>query len=202
MKFILIIALKLFPQRSFNSIVLYIAHPSLHQTNILFNNIHSSIPQIEQGTKHLCEADIKIEEIDKAINKLRSGKSPGPDGLTCEFYTFVREDLRELLFKAFFECIQDNCLSSTMKQGLITLIPKPGKDTRQIDNLRPITLLNCDYTILAHIFSDRLKNKLNQVISESQSGFLKDGSIHNNIRLILDILHYHEWIEDDGYILF
>ncbi len=89
-----------------------------------------------------------------------------------------------------------------MKQGLITLIPKPGKDTRHIDYLRPITLLNCDYTILAHIFSDRLKNKLNQVISESQSGFLKGRSIHNNIRLILDILDYHEWIEGDGYILF
>ncbi len=142
--------------------------------NIFFNNIHSSIPQLEQGTKDLCEADIKIEEVDKAINKLCSGKSPG-----------------------FFECIQDNSLSSTMKQGLITLISKPGKDARHIDNLRPISLLNCDYKILAHIFSDRLKNKLNQVISESQSGFLKGRSIHNNIRLILDILDYHEWIEDD-----
>ncbi len=181
---------------------LYSSSFSESDCNIFFNNIHSSIPQLEQETKDLCEADIKIEEVDKAINKLCSGKSPGPDGLTCELYKYFREDLRELLFKAFFECIQDNYLSSTMKQGLITLIPKPGKDTRHIDNLRPITLLNCDYTILAHIFSDRLKNKLNQVISESQSGFLKDGSIHNNIRLILDILDCHEWIEDDGYILF
>ncbi len=166
---------------------LYSSSFSESDCNILFNNIHSSIPQLEQETKDLCEADIKIEEVDKAINKLRSGKSPGSDGLTCEFYTFFREDLRELLFKAFFECIQDNSLSSTMKQGLITLIPKPGKDARQIDNLRPITLLNCDYTILAHIFSDRLKNKLNQVISESQSGFLKGRSIHNNIRLMLHL---------------
>ncbi len=94
---------------------LYSSSFSESDCNIFFNNIHSSIPQLEQETKDLCEADIKIEEVDKAINKLRSGKSPGPDRLTCEFYTFVREDLRELLFKAFFECIQDNCLSSTMK---------------------------------------------------------------------------------------
>ena len=32
----------------------------------------------------------------------------------------------------------------TMRQGLITLLPKPGKDKRCIDNLRPITLLNRD----------------------------------------------------------
>ncbi len=89
-----------------------------------------------------------------------------------------------------------------MKQGLITLIPKPGKDARQIDNLRHITLLNCDYKTLAHIFANRLKEGLDQIISESQSGFMKGRSIHNNIRLVLDILDYHEWIEDDGYILF
>ncbi len=96
---------------------LYSSSFSESDCNIFFKNIHSSIPQLDQETKDLCEADIKIEEVDKAINKLRSGKSPGPDDLTCEFYKYFREDLRELLFKAFFECIQDNCLSSTMKQG-------------------------------------------------------------------------------------
>ncbi len=111
-------------------------------------------------------------------------------------------DLRDLLFQVFLESIHNNALASTMKQGLINLIPKWGKDARQIDNLRPITLLNCDYKTLAHIFANRLKEGLNQIISESQSGFMKGRSIHNNIRLVLDILDYHEWIEDDGYILF
>lgn len=60
--------------------------------------------------------------------------------------------MREQLFRAFLECIQNNSLSSIMKQGLIILISKPGKDARHLDNLRPITLLNCDYKILAHIF--------------------------------------------------
>lgn len=31
------------------------------------------------------------------------------------------------------------------KQGLITLIPKAGKDKRVLDNLKPIALLNTDY---------------------------------------------------------
>lgn len=181
---------------------LYSSFFSVSDCNILFDNIHTSIPQLDQEFKDLCEADIKIEELDKAINKLSSGKSPGPDGLTSEFYKFFREDLRELLFQAFLECIQNNSLSSTMKQGLITLIPKPGKDARHIDNLRPITLLNCDYKILAHIFSSRLKKNIDQIISESQSGFIKGRSIHNNIRLVLDILDYREYIEDEGYILF
>lgn len=170
--------------------------------NNFFDRIYTNIPQIDEHFRDLCEADIKIEELDKAIDKLSSGKSPGPDGLTPEFYKFFREDLRDLLFDVFLECFHNNILASTMKQGLITLIPKPGKDARQIDNLRPITLLNCDYKVLAHIFANRLKEGLDQIISESQSGFMKGRSIHNNIRLVLDILDYHEWIEDDGYILF
>lgn len=43
---------------------------------------------------------------------------------------------------------------------------------------------------------------MTQVISESQSGFVRDRSIHNNIRLVLDILDYGDRIEDDGFILF
>lgn len=32
-----------------------------------------------------------------------------------------------------------------MKQGVIQLIPKPGKDKRLLNYLRSITLLNTDY---------------------------------------------------------
>lgn len=47
-----------------------------------------------------------------------------------------------------------------MKQGLITLIPKPAKDKRYIENLRPITLLHTDYKIFTHVLADRLKDDL------------------------------------------
>lgn len=70
-------------------------------------------------------------------------KAPGEDSLTSNFSEFFWEDLKELLFNALKECIEKNDLMPTMKQGVITLLPKPGKDKRYIDNLRPITLLNC-----------------------------------------------------------
>lgn len=91
------------------------------------------------------EDDLKIEELDIAINRMSKGKSPGLDGLTVEFYIFFWEDIRELLYNAFLECISTGHLSSTMKQGIITLIPKPNKDKLLLDNWRPITLLCIDY---------------------------------------------------------
>ncbi len=44
--------------------------------------------------------------------------------------------------------------------------------------------------------ASRLKTGISQIISVTQSGFLKDRSIHNNIRFIFDL------IEEDGFILF
>jgi len=130
------------------------------------------------------------------------GKSPGQDGLTTNFYKFFWEDLKDLLFKALKECFDFISLLPTMKQGLIILIPKAGKDKRVIDNLRPITLLNVDYKILTSAIANRLKFRLSQVISETQSGFIKGRLIHNNIRLVLDLIDYAHLIKDDGFILF
>ncbi len=78
----------------------------------------------------------------------------------------------------------------------------PDKDPKILDNFRPITLLNTDYKIVTLIYANRLKMFLHKIISESQSGFMKGRSIHNNIRLVFDLLDYRHLIEDDGFILF
>lgn len=102
------------------------------------------------------EEDLKIEEFDKVILKMSTGKSPGLDSLTTEFYRFFWKDIRVMLHEALLECISTGNHSTTMKQGIITLIPKPNKDTLLLDNWRPITLLCNDYKSLAHVFAVRL----------------------------------------------
>jgi len=84
----------------------------------------------------------------------------------------------------------------------VALHPKPDKDMRYMDNFRPITLLNNVYKIFTHIYVIRLKVGINNLINESQSGFLKGRSIHTNIRLVVDLVEYSHLIEDDGFILF
>lgn len=72
---------------------------------------------------------------------------------TACFYKTFWEDLKVLLFNALNECIMKGELMTSMKQGLITLIPKPGKDKRFIINLRPITLLNLDCKLLTGVLA-------------------------------------------------
>lgn len=77
-----------------------------------------------------------------------------------------------------------------------------SKDKRQLDNLKPITLLNTDYKIFSGSIASRLKKRIADIISETQSVFIKGRVIHNNIRLVMDLLDYSDLIDDDGFILF
>lgn len=67
--------------------------------------IKSIIPCIEDSFKDLCESELKIEELDSAVLKMASNKSPGTDGLTANFFQFFWKDVKSLLFKALKECI-------------------------------------------------------------------------------------------------
>ena len=89
-----------------------------------------------------------------------------------------------------------------MTQGLIALIPKPKKDVLLIDNWRPICLLNNDYKILALLLAKRIREVLDSIIDEAQSGFMRNRHISDNVRLVLDLLDYSDLITDHIFILF
>ena len=133
---------------------------------------------------------------------MTSGKSPGIDGLSTEFYSFFWDIIETPLMNMFKECIENNEMSTTMKQGLINLIPKPNKDPLLVENWRPITLLNTDYKLFALVFARRLKKDLSEIISETQTGFVTNRHISNNIRLVLDLIDYSEHIESNAIIVF
>lgn len=81
------------------------------------------------------------------------------------------------LLEVFSESIKNSVLPPTMTQGLIALIPKPKKDVLLIDNWRPICLLNNDYKILALLLAKRIREVLDSIIDEAQSGFMRNRQI-------------------------
>jgi len=46
----------------------------------------------------ICDADLTIEDLDSAVMCLSLDKSPGPDGMTANFYRHFLDLLREFLF--------------------------------------------------------------------------------------------------------
>lgn len=57
--------------------------------------------KVNEDDKKMCDEEIEEEEIDKAIDQLCNGKSPGLDGLPSEFYKVFRNVLMPILHDLF-----------------------------------------------------------------------------------------------------
>jgi hypothetical protein len=84
-------------------------HPRLNQEDI--NHLSRSITQ---------------NEIEAAIKSLPKKKSPGPDGLSAEFYQTFKELIPTLL-KLFHEIEREGTLPKSFCEASFTFIPKPEK---------------------------------------------------------------------------
>ena len=82
------------------------------------------------------------------IKNLPINKSPGPNGLTGEFYQTIREEKTPILLKLFQNIAEGGTLSNSFCKVTITLKPKPDKDVTKKENYRPISLRNINVKIL------------------------------------------------------
>lgn len=75
------------------------------------------------------------------IRSMKKNKSPGTVGLSVELYMQFWNIIENPLFEMYKESIELKELPTSLKQGLINLLPKPNKDLMILDNWRPIELL-------------------------------------------------------------
>ena len=160
-----------------------------------------SLPSINKAKIFECEKPITDNECQQAILQLANNKSPGLDGFSVEFYKTFWTEIKSL----FMECLDfskiTNQLSKSQYEGVITLLPKPGKDKLSPSNYKPITLLNCDYKIISKVITNRIHPCLNDLIEKEQNGFMKARNIGDNIRLLFDIIDYANHEKMPGAVL-
>ena len=173
-------------------------HNQIDDNNKFFSTEHNTL---SNDDKNICEGILTIDECTKAIKAMKNGKSPGNDGFTAEFYKFFWIDIKYLVLDSLNYAYVKGELSIDQKRGIITLIPKKGKNRFILKNWRPISLLNTDYKLLTKCLSFRLQAVLPKIIDNDQTGFLKDRYIGENIRTISDLIEYTSLKNKPGYIL-
>jgi exonuclease III len=75
-----------------------------------------------------CDADINLDEVRSALGGMSKGKSPGPDGLTVEFYLQFYDVLQSVLLKLFHTIEVESEMARSMRHGAISLIYKKKGD--------------------------------------------------------------------------
>lgn len=69
--------------------------------NFLFSQVISTLSQPESDS---CECPLSLEDLTEALRISNKNKTPGPDGLTTEFYSSLWDFLGPLLVDVFNEC--------------------------------------------------------------------------------------------------
>nr|XP_027086514.1 uncharacterized protein LOC113708252 [Coffea arabica] len=132
---------------------------------------------------------VEEEEIQSAIFSMQSDKAPGQDGMSPlffqRFWSIIKGDLIPAI-QAFFS---SGFMLKSINHIVISLIPKTLHPTC-LKNFRPISLCNVIYKTISKILANRMKLVLGKCISNTQSAFIPDRQILDNVILVHEYMHY------------
>ena len=145
--------------------------------------------------------DLTQQELLDALNKMKTDRSPGLDGLTVEFYRSFWPKLGGIVFNSIKHAQNQKKMSLSQRRGLIKLIPKKDKSPFQVSNWRPITLLNVDFKLVSKALSIRLAGVIPSLVHTDQKGFVHGRYIGDNILDIYALINHVETSEEEGVLV-
>jgi hypothetical protein len=120
------------------------------------------------------------EEVKNAIDQMPRDKAPSPDGYTGAFFKscwgIIKEDLMcAILIFGDLNVQNFHWINSTN----ISLLPKKY-GAEEVADYRPISLIHAIARIISKMLAIRLSPCMNDLVSNAQSAFIKNRSIHDN----------------------
>ena len=116
-------------------------------------------------------------------------KAPGPNGMPPLFFQTYWTDVSMDVTHVVLSCLNSCSILKSINHTFITLIPKVN-NLEKVSNFRPISFCNVIYKIISKLIANRLKPVLNSIISETQSAFIANRLITNNILITFESLHH------------
>jgi len=128
-----------------------------------------------------------LEELEKAIKKLKNNKALGADGIMAELFKQGGIELKNWMFQLKLRIWANEELPHEWNSGIICPILKKG-DPMACSNYRGISLRNTAYKILSYIIYVRLSEYTERIIGTYQRGFRKGKSTINQIFSLSQIM--------------
>ena len=129
-----------------------------------------------------------IEEVDATIKDAVPLKAPGLDGMPTLFYQTYWTNIGVDVHQVVLSSLNLSSILKSINHTFITLIPKVNNPEKVID-FRHISLCNVIYMIVSKVIANHLKPMLDSIISETQSAFIANRLIIDNILIAFESLH-------------
>jgi hypothetical protein len=130
----------------------------------------NEIPTDETETTQDDE-EISMEEIEKAVKRTKNNKSPGPDQIPIEVVKAAGDPMIHFLHKMFNTAYRTGQVPPLWNKSEICPIFKNKGDAQDCKNYRGISLMSHVGKVYERILEHRLRSKVEETLSEEQSGF-------------------------------
>ncbi|KAI3457760.1 hypothetical protein Pfo_014423 [Paulownia fortunei] len=157
--------------------------PQLLDTELEF--IQPLIHDLDNTT--LCSSP-ELEEIKNAVFDIHPDSVAGLDSFSAFFFQHCWDIVHNDVKEAVVDFFCGNSMPRSFTATSLALIPKTESPNTWND-FRPISLCNVTNKIISKIMSNRLTHILPNIISPSQSGFVKGRLISDNILLAQELIH-------------
>ena len=147
------------------------------------------------------EGKLTVHELGQALKNMKNGKTPGIDGFPEEFFKVFWSKLKFIIQRAINSSYDNNELPLTLRQCIISCLPKGNKDRTVLKNWRPISLLSVIYKMASASIANRFKTILDFLIDRSQTGFIIGRYIGHSTRLVYDIMYFTEKTQKEGLLM-
>nr|CAI5863393.1 unnamed protein product [Callosobruchus analis] len=98
-----------------------------------------------------------VDELQSTVEKLKSRKAPGTDGIPAEIIKGAVQGAPEIIFKVMNEALRTGCFPVRWKCNNLTLIPKKDEPLYQPSGYRAICLIDTVGKLLEHMILARLE---------------------------------------------
>jgi len=134
------------------------------------------IPQISPQENKLLVAPFSESEVKEAIYQMKNNTAPGSDGFPLVFYQVFWNMLKGDLMVLFEEFHRGSFPLHSLNFETIILLLK-SKDAKQIQQYRPICLLNVSFKIFTKVATNRIMKVAQRILKPTQTAFLPGRNI-------------------------
>lgn len=129
-------------------------------------------------------------ELALAWTKMKTKKSPGPDGVPPEMVRLTAERQSIKTLEAMNYALVNEIFPETWKKGRLVLLKKPGKEDGHPSSYRPLCLLDCFGKLLEQLLAIRLKVELDNTggLSANQFGFREGKSTIDAVEKVMELV--------------
>src|SRR5438128_597638 len=143
--------------------------------------LYHYIPSLSHNSITTLSSPISTQETLNTINSKEPDSSPGPDGLTYNFYKLFPTPTSLILTRIFNLIANGSPPPHSWSKTSTILLHKKNSDPLYIQNHHPITLSNTDLKILSTILAARSQTHASYLISPDQTGFMQGRHITDTI---------------------